>query len=357
MNHCLAGWLWRIRTGLRGALALGCILMLAALWSVRAVAEERDACDGATPLRVVNLNPFHLVYGIPGSYGACILKPGSSELIASMDIASHMTGARSGSERVFTDGETYRQAVALRHGFQDGWESLFEISVVSHVPGVFDGFIENWHSFFGLPQGGRDTAPRDRLRILYAKEGTAHVDVDEGVSSIGDVTLGVGYDVERSFLSNDGLALRGVVKLPTGDEDALAGTGGFSASIWAETSGCLFGSRDSRAWLYGATLGAHVAKPLEALSGIGGRVAAFGRLGVTWRPWDRLALTTQVDVNSSPYGGSSLPPLSGPVVMFGVGGTLKITPRTALEIAIAEDDGSRRAASDFGVHVAIRWRR
>ena len=149
------------------------------------------------------------------------------------------------------------------------------------------------------------------------------------------------------------LAIRGVVKLPTGDEDALAGAGGLSASIWAETSG-EFGSGGARDWLYGATLGALAASTPDAI-GTGGRIVAFGRLGVTWRVLDRLALTAQVDVNSSPYG-SSLAPLAGPVVMIGVGGTVKLTPRTTLEIAIAEDDGLRRAAADFGVHAAIRWR-
>ena len=343
----------RIPTVLRRPLALACMLIFSALWPGQAGAGERDACDAATPLRVANLDPFHLVYGIPGSYGACVLQPGASELIASMDIASHMNGTRSSSERLSIDGETYRQALALRHGFRDGWEAMLEISVVSHAPGVFDGFIENWHSFFGLPQGGRDTAPRDQLAIRYNRDGRARVDLDDGVSSLGDIALGVGHEIERNFLSNDGLAIRGIVKLPTGDEDALAGAGGVSASIWAETSGKLFGS--GGAWLYGATLGALAGSTPESLSGIGTRIVAFGRLGVTWRPLARLALTTQVDVNSSPYS-SSLAPLAGPVVMIGVGGRLKLTPNTLLEIAIAEDDGSRRAAADFGVHAAIRWR-
>ena len=343
----------RARTGLRRPLALGCVLMLAALWPDRVAAEERDPCDGAAPLRVVNLDPFHLAYGVPGSYGACVLRPGAAELIASLDIASHMNGARSGSELLSIDGETYRQALALRHGFGDGWEALVELSVVSHAPGVFDGFIENWHEFFHLPQGGRDTAPRDRLAIRYDKGGRARVDVTDGVTALGDIALGVGHAVKRNFLSNDGLAIRGVVKLPTGDADALAGAGGLSAAVWAETSGVLFGSGGARDWLYSAALGALAGRTPDALTG--GRIVAFGRLGVTWRVLDRLALTAQLDVNSSPYS-SALAPLSGPVVLIGVGGRVELTPRTSLEIAIAEDDGSRRAAADFGVHAAIRWR-
>ena len=64
----------------------------------------------------------------------------------------------------------------------------------------------------------------------------------ESVFSLGDISLGVGYAVPHWPLSNDGLAIRGSVKLPTGDESALAGSGGYSASLWAETSGALPGS-------------------------------------------------------------------------------------------------------------------
>ena len=329
--------------------AIACMLMLSALWPDRGAAREPGSCEAAALLRVVNLDPFHLAYGVPGSYGACVLRPGSSEAIASLDIASHMKGARSGPERLFIDGETWRQALALRHGLGDGWEALLELSVVSHVPGVFDGFIETWHEFFHLPQGGRDTAPRDRLAIRYDK-GSAGVHVTESVTSLGDIALGVGHAVRRNFLANHGLAIRGIVKLPTGDDDALTGAGGVSAAIWAETSGRLFGAGD---WLYGAALGALAASTPDAM-GTGGLVA-FGRFGVTWRALDRLALTAQIDANSTPYR-SALAPLAGPAILLGFGGRVQLTPRTSLEIAIAEDDGWQRAAADFGVHAAIRWR-
>ena len=58
----------------------------------------------ATPLSIVNLNPFHLLYGVPGSFGSRVLTPGSSELIASVDMASHLSAANAGTERVLIDG-------------------------------------------------------------------------------------------------------------------------------------------------------------------------------------------------------------------------------------------------------------
>lgn len=62
-----------------------------------------------------------------------------------------------------------------------------------------------------------------------------------------------------------------------------------------------------------------------------------------------------VDIHSSPYSGTALSPLSDAVVMLGFGGTLRLTEGTQLEIAVTEDDGTRRAAPDIGLHVAMRW--
>lgn len=322
-----------------------------------AAADEGASCAAAAPLRIVNLNPFHLPYRAPASLGACVLAPGASEVIASLDIASHMVGARSRAELLSIDGETWRPELALRRGFREGWEYFLELSSVSHVPGAFDGFIETWHSVFGLPQGGRDSTPRGRLGIVYARDGVRRVDIDRETSSPGDLALGIGHAARPDFLANDGLAIRGAVSLPTGSEAALTGTGGLSAAVWAETSGVLLRPGGGRAWLYGAALGALAASPPEALSGIAaGRFAAFGRLSVTWRALPRLSLTAQVDLRSSPYGRSSLAPLAGPIIMLGMGGRIELTPHTTLEVAVVEDDGWRRAAPDIGLHAALRWR-
>ena len=313
--------------------------------------ERRERCAAAAPLRIVNLSPFHLAYAAPASFGACALAPGATQAILSMDMASHTIAARSASERLSLDGETYRPSLALRHGMGESWEYTIEVSAVSHNAGLFDGFIENWHSVFGLPQGGRDEAPRDRLRIAWARDGRGRVDVDRASASPGDLALGIGRTLGPDVLFNDGLALRGVLRLPTGGEDTLAGAGGLSAALWAETSGTLAGPD----WLYGAAAGALAARPHPAMSGIGRRFVGFARLGITWRSLDDIALSVQAEIASPAYR-SALAPLGGPSILFGMGGRLKLAPRATLEISVTEDDGWRRAAPDIGLHAAIRWR-
>ena len=56
-----------------------------------------------------------------------------------MDMASYLSEASSGAERVLIDGETYRLALAYRRGFRDRWEYLFEVSAVAHRAGMFNG--------------------------------------------------------------------------------------------------------------------------------------------------------------------------------------------------------------------------
>ena len=240
-------------------------------------------------------------------------------------------------------------------GTRAGREYFLEVPAVAHSAGTFDGFIEGWHDAFGLPQGGRDTAPRDRLSLTYAYGGTIRADVHRDILSLGDASFGVGYALPSPPLQNDGMAMRAAVKLPTGDADSLTGSGGFSASAWAETSGALRGSGDSRRWLYTATLGALAGIAPEGLPAAG-HFIAFGHLGVTWRALEDLQFTVQVDAHSSPYAASGLAALSDTAVILGMGGSLRLTEQLVLDVAVTEDDGVHRSAPDIGLHLAMRWR-
>ncbi len=336
--------------------ALLCLFVIPVLWPSAATSGQVDDVAVAMPLRLVNLNPFHVPYGVPVSVGTRTLSPGSSELTFAVDTASYLSAAVSGSERLLLDGETYRSSLMLRRGFRSRWEYFLELSVVGHHAGFFDGFIEGWHQTFGLPQGGRDKTPRDRMAVFYADGAGTRVDLRRDVFSLGDLVLGAGYAVPEWPVQNDGLTVRGNVKIPTGHAGSLAGSGRFSTSLWAETSGALPWSATARRWLYAATLGFVVAEPPKRLSNVGDPFIAFGRVGATWRALSRLNLTVQVDVHSSPYRASHLDVLADPVIILGFGGTVKVTENGTFEIAVTEDDGMHRAAPDIGLHTALRWR-
>jgi len=335
--------------------ALVCVFLVS--WPAAAASGEfDDDAAVAMPLRLVNLNPFFVPYGVPVSVGTRTVPPGSSHLTFAVDTASYLNSAASGSERLLLDGETYRTSLMLRRGFRPRWEYFMELSAVGHHGGLFDSFIKGWHDFFGLPQGGRDMVPHDRLALIYEDGAGTRVNLRQDVFSLGDLVLGVGYAVPEWPFQNDGLTIRGNIKIPTGNAGAFTGLGRFSTSLWAETSGALPWSAESRAWLYTATLGFLVAEPPKRLSSVGDPFIGFGRASVTWRALSRLNLTVQVDVHSSPYRSSNVDVLADPVVILGFGGSIQVTDQATLELAVTEDDGLHRAAPDIGLHTALRWR-
>lgn len=329
-------------------LFLSCLAVL-----MSAAAGEAAWGTVAVPLRMVNLHPFQLVLGVPGSFGARVAAADETEAILALDIASHLLGHEAGGERVLLDGETYRLGLSLRRGFAERWEYFLNVAFVTHRAGVFDGFIKNWHDVFGLPQQGWGQAPRNRLVLLYADADATRFDVRQDTASLGDASLGMGYALPLPV--NDGSALRGSLKLPTGDADALAGSGGFAGSLWVETSGVLFGAHEARNWLYAVTLGAWAGETPQGLARLGNRPVAFARFGITWRPLAWMILTTQIDVHTSPYRNAEVAPLADTVVMLGMGGALKLSPDVTLEIAVTEDDGGHWTAPEVGVHAALRW--
>ena len=310
----------------------------------------------AEPLRVVNLNPFHAATGPPPTGGAQVLAQSQTEVTLSVDAASYFSDYTGDQEWALIDGETYRPSITLRHGLGRGWEAFIDAPVLMHRGGVFDGFIEGWHDFFGLPQGGRKEAPRDRLAVRYERDGEALIDLSQSATAMGDFALGVGYQLPAALKGLDGIALRASVRLPTGDEDELSGRGKAGLAVSAATSGALPWAVETRRWLWFARVGAlfgGVPKPLAALDS---RPSAFGGLGISWQALDRLRLVAQVDAQSSPYADAKAPQLADPAILLSFGGAVRVSRNSEIEIAIVEDDGAHHAAADVGLRLAWCWR-
>ena len=58
-------------------------------------------------------------------------------------------------QSVILDGESLNTELTIDYGIGNDAELSLVIPYLKHSGGNLDGFIENWHSFFGLPNGGR----------------------------------------------------------------------------------------------------------------------------------------------------------------------------------------------------------
>ena len=142
------------------------------------------------PLWVENLSPLAQLVALPSQRSADI-KSGLSVSVHT-DIATHFVSQASELERVFFDGETQKHSVNLRWGLSPQWEVSAHLSSIKHDGGFVDSYVNRWHDFFGMSDGGRSTLPEDKIRFQF--DGIEQQSLlDRPVSGQSDSTLELSY--------------------------------------------------------------------------------------------------------------------------------------------------------------------
>lgn len=250
------------------------------------------------------------------------------------------------------DGETTRSTFVYARGIGEGWEWGVQIPYISHSGGSLDGFIEDWHDTFGLPQGGRNTAPRNRLTYFYQRNGVTRLSLTESSAGIGDLRLTAGWqrpDIDQVTR----LAFRSSLSLPTGDSDQLQGSGVTELALWASAQ------RDQSMFAFPGTLfggaGVLLMGKGDVLANQQRRLAAFGSAGAGARvlPW--MSLKLQADFHSAIYEKSSLTQISANAVQLQMGGDLLIGKHTQVDIMVSEDV-TVHASPDVVFHIGLTLR-
>jgi hypothetical protein len=133
-------------------------------------------------------------------------------------------------ESLLIDVENYRYELGLRYR-QDKFLARLDIPFVSNSGGRLDSTIENWHEFFGLPNGDRDKYPQDDINVNYQRDGTLEYNQTESSSGLGDIGIAIGYQAD------DSLAYFAGIELPTGDADNFSGNEAVDSALWLTYQG------------------------------------------------------------------------------------------------------------------------
>lgn len=306
-----------------------------------------------SPFFSTNQNPIIQVHSLPAMGSAQILAEDGRRYRLVHELASHYTVKNTLNESLLFDGETNRSTFVYTRGEGKGWEWGAQIPYVRHGPGSLDSFIEDWHDTFGLPQGGRDTAPRNQLLYRYQRNGVTELLLNERTGGVGDLRLTAGkqWQTERAGEANAGwLALRAALSLPTGDSDALSGSGATELALWATAN-------RSESWFgYAGNLfgggGLLLMGSGEVLTDQQRRLAAFASLGAGAQvlPW--LALKLQADIHSALYNKSSLKQINATAVQLLMGGDVRLSKQLQLSLMVSEDL-TVGASPDVVFHVGL----
>jgi uncharacterized protein DUF3187 len=290
-----------------------------------------------TPFRTTNQSPLAVIHAIPADSSSTITPKGRFFSAVTLDLASDYTFSSSSDEAILLDGESYRWTLSPRYGLTDRVEIGLDIPFMLYGGGFLDSFIIDWHDAFGLPQGGRNSAAKNRLRYSYNKGGEQQLQLNRSGSGLGDVTLttGVKLHEDRSPSSMETLAFRATVKLPTGDSDQLLGDGAFSG-----TGSLCGGINRFTEWgtlgVFGSA-GIMLTEKGKVLSEQQKNLAGFGTLGVGWGPYSWISFKLQLNANTPLYGKSALDELSRSGIMLVSGGALKFPGDCILDIGVSED--------------------
>lgn len=327
--------------------------LLAALLLLPCLAAPAGAADmEITPFRTVNQSPLVQIYGLPAETGTAITAPGRVTVSLAQDIANDFALTSTANEQIHLDGESYRWTLAARYGLADGFEAGIEVPYVLYGGGIFDGFVEGWHSFFGLPDEGRNTVPRDHLSFTYSKNGVQKLKMTHAGSGVGDISLTGGmrlYD-ERTDASHDSLALRAALKLPSGDSAYLRGSGGTDFTLLL--SGTMNNFTEWGTLGMFGSLGGMAMSTGDVLSDQQNNLVGLGTVGLGWAPTEWISFKFQLNWTSPLYHGSSLTELSNSSFMLVSGGALRLPGDYRLDIGVSEDVAVN-TAPDVTLHLGL----
>lgn len=306
------------------------------------------------PFYTRDQGPFAQIFGLPPSEGGKLVPPHALDSRLVFDISNNDSGGwLLPRETLELDGETYRVTLALRYGLPSRMEIGLDIPYVASSEGIFDGFIEEFHKIVGIDTAQR-SAGKYRMVYSYIRDGVAKVDIRDPSSGIGDVLLSFGYPLYRAQSpTSRAVAVRAGLKLPTGDADALRGSGGtdFSIRLAATDESALAG------WditLFG-TVGALLLGEGTVLEEQVRRLAGFGSAGFGWRPLDWFALKIQLDARTSFFRDSDAEVLKYPGFQVVGGASFALPWDTSLDAALSEVI-IRETSPDVTFHIALRKR-
>ncbi len=308
-----------------------------------------------TPFTTGNQSPLVQIYGLPHDTSADIVPAGMFLIRLNQDLSSNYTVHSTSREQITLDGETYRTAFVARYGVAPHVEVGVEIPFVVQGGGFLDSFVIDWHNTFGLPQGGRMAAQKNKINYSYRNNGVETLRMDHGASGIGDISLTGGYrlyDVREAGY-HDMLALKAAVKLPTGESSSLLGSG--STDVLLQLCGSLNSfSEWGTLGAYGSVGGLVMSKG-DVLRDQHNPLAGVGSLGFGWGPSSWISFKAQLNGATPLYRDSSLAELSQSSLVLIFGGTLTLPGEYLLDIGVAEDVAVA-TAPDVSFHLGLSRR-
>jgi hypothetical protein len=235
----------------------------------------------------------------------------------------------------------------LTHGFASGWSLGIELPHYRVGGGVLDDLIDGWHSGLNLPDGGRNARAEGEFLYRFGDRLAPSFLLTEPQSGIGDTQLKFARLIGR----DQGFVVQASVKLPTGDEDILAGSGSGDWSVTVLRSRPLLARQRAAGYYWGAGL---VRAGDPHLIGFEANTwVPTGIVGGSWQVLPKFGLKGQLDFHGA-FFDTPLEEIGEPAIQATLSAWRRTGERGTIEFAVVEDLAVS-TAPDVVLQVAAAW--
>jgi hypothetical protein len=283
-----------------------------------------------SPIYLANQNPFVQIYGLPKSEAGFITPKGKLDATFLYYVSNNaFSDTASNGETMTWDGETSQVTMKLRYGLFERLEVGIDMPYVQQGGGYWDSVIRNFHSLVGFPNDRQEEF--DKNQIDYSVNGKTYLDNDH--SGLGDIRFTAALPLLiESERSRRALAIRSVLKLPTGDSAYLLGSGGTDISM-----GLAYTDKELLAIIntvLTANLGAVYMSDSDVLSEMQRNVAGYGGISADWLALKWLEVKLQLDMHSAMYDTELIQ--LGSSIQLLAGGTIHVPGDVLIDFGISE---------------------
>lgn len=202
--------------------------LLSCLVSILMSASSLEASNYAQgPFPTRSLNPLYQMFLVPRPERAVTLGQGQLRLSARGPFAN-LIERNSSTDTNFTidlDMEIFRPNFVLEYGLGWGWEFGVEIPFLHMEGGFLDQAIQDYHEFFGFPNGGREQVSNGRFSYRVTQNGDVLFAANQETFGLSDLIFHAKKEFIREREAVPAVSGTFYIKVPTGDRGDALGSG------------------------------------------------------------------------------------------------------------------------------------
>lgn len=301
------------------------------------------------PIGVFNQIPTHMFFLTPRPHAPRPLPEKSVYTSLSVDYFSIYSNASSSNHRILMDMEAVVLDARLAYGLTDTFSLGMRLPAVSMWDGVMDEALENYHTFLGLPNYGKEKSPENVFTYIIRKDGRAWFDSKKGGLNPTDMTLSAELflaDFKKTIPTQVGLTCE--VKLPTGDSSRGFGSGAFDYGFFLPVQ---FSFSRFNTYLMPGYI--RIGTPEFKNVNLSVRDIKSLFIGGEYIVHTDLSALVQISSYTSPFVDTGLIKLDTFSAELAVGMRYSLTNKMSIELAFCED--LTRTSPDFTLHLSVAY--